>query len=128
MKSWSFLRSNLCPKYLGDSPPRYFQHLLAAVDRLHIDLTLLAYYKVKTLYSKLALPSPKWLPSTAAWEKRLKTRLHLKNIWPQIYGGLSTNWRIAHEIVKTRRSVSVNWVAFATCLSFSNFRTHSQTP
>ena len=61
--SWSFLRSNACPKYIGDSPPKYFTHILTAVDRLNVDLTLLLNYRVKTFYEKLTYPSPRRLPT-----------------------------------------------------------------
>ena len=41
VQNWTFLRSNICPKFIGDSPPKYFTHILTAVDRMKIDLTLL---------------------------------------------------------------------------------------
>ena len=68
--SWSFLRSSACPKYIGDSPPKYFTHILTAVDRLNVDLTLLPNYRIKTFYEKLTYPSPGRLPTAGAWEKR----------------------------------------------------------
>ena len=108
IRSWSFLRANDVPKYMGDSPPRYFKHVLTAVDRLNIDMTLLPDYKVRTFYEKLAHPSPRSLPCTGAWERRLATPLPWPNIWSNIYSGLSTNWeadivwRLAHGVVKTR--------------------------
>ena len=106
--SWSFLRSNDCPKYVGDSPLMYFRHLLTAVDRIKSDLTSLPDYRVKTLYAKLAYSRPTRLPCTAAWDRKFQTRFPWSEIWPRIYGGLSTNWeadiawRIAHGIIKTR--------------------------
>ena len=108
IRSWAFLRSNMCPKYSGDSPPQYFTHILKAIDRLHIDLTLLPNYRVKTFYEKLTHPSPGRLPTAGAWERRLNTPLPWPHIWSNIYGGLSTNWeadiawRVAHGILKTR--------------------------
>ena len=89
---------------MGDSLPRYVKHVLTAVDRL----TLLPDYKVCTFYEKLAHPSPRSLPCTGAWERRLATPLPWPNIWSNIYSGLSTNWeadivwRLAHGVVKTR--------------------------
>ena len=112
--SWSFLRSSACPKYIGDSPPKYFTHILTAVDRLNVDLTLLPNYRVKTFYEKLTYPSPRRLPTAGAWEKRLHTPLPWPSIWSHIYGGLSTNWeadiawRIAHGVLKTRAYLK-NW-------------------
>ena len=106
--SWSFLRSNACPKYIGDSQPTYFRHLLTAVDRVNFDLTLLPDYRVKTLYVKLVNPRPMHLPCTTAWDRKFNTCLPWPKIWPGIYAGLSTNWeadiawRIAHGVVKTR--------------------------
>ena len=90
IRSWSFLRANDVPKYMGDSPPRYFKHVLTAVDRLNIDMTLLPDYKVRTFYEKLAHPSPRSLPCTGALERRLATPLPWPNIWSNIYSGLST--------------------------------------
>ena len=46
VQNWTFLRSNICPKFIGDSPPKYFTHILTAVDRMNIDLTLLPNYRV----------------------------------------------------------------------------------
>ena len=106
--SWTFLRSNMCPKYIGDSPPNYFTHVLTALDRLNVDLTLLPNYRVKTFYEKLTYPSPGRLPTAGAWERRLHTSLPWPHIWSHIYGGLSTNWeadiawRLAHGILKTQ--------------------------
>ena len=108
IRGWSFLRSNSVPKYMGDSPPMYFRHILTAVARLNIDITLLPDYSVKTFYEKLVYPSPRSLSCTAAWERRLGQPLPWSLLWPNIYGGLSTNWesdipwRLAHGIVKTR--------------------------
>ena len=51
VQSWTFLRSNMCPKDIGESPPKYFTHLLTALDRLNIDLTLLPNYR--DCYEKL---------------------------------------------------------------------------
>ena len=108
IRSWSFLRANDVPKYMGDSPPMYFQHVLTAVDRLNFDCTLLPNYKLRTFYEKLAHPSPRSLPCTGAWDRRLATPLPWPNIWSNIYSGLSTNWeadivwRLAHGVVKTR--------------------------
>ena len=36
----------MCPKFIGDPPPKYFTHILTAVDRMNIDLTLLPNYRV----------------------------------------------------------------------------------
>ena len=47
----------MCPKYIGDSLPNYFTHLLTTLDRLNIDPTLLPNYRVKT-YEKLTYPPP----------------------------------------------------------------------
>ena len=110
----TFLRSNACPKYIGDSPPKYFTHVLTAIDRLNLDLTLLPNYRVKTFYEKLTYPSPRRLPTAGAWEKRLHTPLPWASIWSHLYGGLSTNWeadiawRIAHSVLKTRAYLK-NW-------------------
>ena len=107
-KSWSFLRSNSVPKYIGGSPPLHYQHILTAIDRLNLDLSLLPDYNVKTFYTKLVNPPPRRLPCTLAWEGKLSTPLPWRDIWPGIYGGLSTNWeadivwRLAHGVVKTR--------------------------
>ena len=107
-KSWSFLRSNSVPKYIGGHPPSYYQHILTAVDRLNLDLTLLPDYTVKTCYEKLVNPSSRRLPCTLAWDGKLAITLPWRNIWPSIYGGLSTNWeadiawRLAHGVIKTR--------------------------
>ena len=107
-KSWCFLRSNSVPKYIGGHPPLYYQHILTAVDRLNLDLTLLPDYTVKTFYEKLVNPSPRRLPCTFAWEGKLSITLPWRSIWPSIYGGLSTNWeadivwRLAHGVIKTR--------------------------
>ena len=86
----------------------YFQHILTALDRLNLDLTLLPDYKVRTFYEKLVNPSRKRLPCTFAWERKLSTTLPWQSIWQGIYGGLSTNWEadlawhLAHGVVKTR--------------------------
>ena len=53
-------------------------------------------------------PSPRRLPCIFAWEEKLAITLPWRNIWPSIYGGLSTNWeaniawRLAHGVIKTR--------------------------
>ena len=88
----------------------YFRHILTAVAQLNIDITLLPDYSIKTFYKKLVYPSPRSLSCTAAWERRLGLGhpLPWSILWPNIYGGLSTNWesdiawRLAHGIVKTR--------------------------
>ena len=78
----------------GKRRPRWLRETMGSGNENAVLTT-----KSKPPYSKLAFPSPKWLLSTAAWEKRLKTRN---------CGGLSTNWeadigwRIADGIVKTR--------------------------
>ena len=106
-KSWAFLRSNSVPKYIGGSPPLHYQHILTAIDRLNLDLTLLPDYNVKTVYVKLVNPPPWRLPCTLAWEGNLSTPLPWHDIWPGIYGGLSTNWeadiawRLEYAVVKT---------------------------
>ena len=106
-KSWSFLRSNSVPKYIGGSPPLHYQHILTAIDRLNLDLSLLPDYNVKTFYAKLMNPPPRRLPRTLAWEGKLSTPLPWRDIWPGIHGGLSTNWeadivwRLAHGVVTT---------------------------
>ena len=107
IRSWSFLRSNSVTKYIGNSPPMYFRHILTAIAQLNIDITLLPDYSIKTFYKKLVYPSPRSLSCTAAWERRLEHPLPWSILWPNIYGGLSTNWesdiawRLAHGIVKT---------------------------
>ena len=106
-KSWSFLRSNSVPKYIGGSPPLLYQHNLTAIDRLNLDLTLLPDYNVKTLYMKLVNPPPRRLLCTLAWEGKLSPPLPWRDISRGIYGGLSTNWEadiawcLAHTVVKT---------------------------
>ena len=70
----------------------YYQHILKAIDRLNLDLTLLPDYNVKTFYAKHVNPSPRRLPCTFAWERKLSITLLWRSIWARIYGGLSTNW------------------------------------
>ena len=107
-KAWSFLRSNSTPKYIGRHPPMYFRHVLTALDRLSLDLTLLPDYKVRTFYAKLAHNPPAQLQCALAWEGRLNSPLPWPTTWSTMYGGLSTNWeadiawRIAHGVLKTR--------------------------
>ena len=56
--SWSFMRSNAVPKYIGGSPPLHYQHILTAIDRLNLDMSLLPDYNVQTFYAKLVNPLP----------------------------------------------------------------------
>lgn len=106
--SWSFLRSNSVLKYIGSSPLSISVTFRYRLDRLDTDLTLLPDHKVKTFYAKLAYPSPRNVPCTGIWEKKLDMPSAWPSIWSGIYGGLSTNWeavitrRIVHGIVKTR--------------------------
>ena len=73
--SWTFLRSNMCPKYIRDSPPNYFPHVLTALDRLNVDLTLLPNYRVKTFYKKLTYPSPGRLGEASPYPSTLAPHL-----------------------------------------------------
>ena len=122
-KSWSFLRSNSVPKYIGGSPPLHYQHILTTIDRLNLDLSLLPDYNAKTFYVKLVNPPPRRLPCTLAWEGKLSTLLPWRDIWPGIYGGLSTNWeadivwRLTHGVVKTRALLRFLWAnrIFLSC-------------
>ena len=99
--SWTFLRSNACPKYIGDSPPKYFTHILTAVDRLNIDLTLFPNYRVKTFYEKLTYPSPRRLPTarglgeTFTYSSTLALYL-VSHLWWSEYE-LGSGHRVAHS-------------------------------
>ena len=91
----------------------------SAADRLNIDLTLPPNYKVKTFYSKLAHPAPRWC------------QLNSPLPWPRIYAGLSTNWeaeiawRIAHGVLNSRQSFLLSLGISDHCAVCRNTETFS---